>query len=161
MVDEKIKIIKNGEKYYEHEYEINLDLPEKLYLPQHGYYEDEKEHYYYLKYWTYIVAGSWNRKSKNKLKYYTPVYKNCRNRAMRLNLFVFDTDTVKKAQQKITQELQKINEELLIYKKHILDYESELSTHITDKDTIEKEQQRICKDLKVINKEIEILEKYF
>ena len=61
------------------------------------------------------MSLSWNYfySRENKLKYYAPVYKNARNKYIRLDSYVYEDDTVEKAQKKVNKELKKIKEQLI------------------------------------------------
>ena len=124
-MNNKIEIVKIGKEYYEHKYKINLDVPQTLYLPQQTLFEDIEGDTYHFECWEYVVDGSWNRSSKNKLRYYAPVYRNARNKPIRLDVFIYEDDTVEKAQEKIKNSMNDI-------KNHLIELENEYLRRIKE-----------------------------
>ena len=113
-MNNKIEIVKIGKEYYNNNYQIsNLDVPKELYIPDHVLCADIERDTYRFEYWEYVTSGSWNRSYKNKLRYYAPVYKNNKNQFIRLDMFIFEDDTIKKAQGKIGECIQKMKEQFV------------------------------------------------
>ena len=120
-MNDKIEITKIGKEYYDNNYQIsNLDVPKELYFPDHVLSEDIERDTYHFECWEYVVSGSWNRSYKNKLRYYAPVYRNSENKSITLDMFIFEDDTVKKAQKKISDYINKIREQFISTEKEYL-----------------------------------------